>query len=49
VTDWHIAQVNVGRLIAIPGDLRGAPFMAVPHRVGPATDMQPDPWCVGRA
>jgi hypothetical protein len=100
---WHLAQINIGRLVAPRGDPRVQPFFDALDRInalaegayqalwwipaghrptveeglsrlwmldrfgpsaqaftfkarfpqpgknGPATDMKPDPWCVGRA
>jgi len=71
-TAWHLAQINIGRLVAARGDPRAAPFIDALDRINaladaapgvtsnarfpnpgeaalPPVDMQPDPWCIGRA
>jgi hypothetical protein len=55
VTDWHLAQTNIGRLGAPRGDLRGVPFGEGLDRIahsdlpGLPLEMEPDPRCVGNA
>jgi Domain of unknown function (DUF3291) len=39
--DWHLAQINVGRLVAPPGDPRVAPFFAALDRVNAIADDSP--------
>ncbi len=41
MTDWHLAQVNVGRLVAPPGDPRVEPFMAALDRINALADVSP--------
>jgi Domain of unknown function (DUF3291) len=36
--DWHLAQINVGRLVAPPGDARVAPFFEALDRVNAISD-----------
>lgn len=38
---WHLAQINVGRLIAPRGDARVAPFFAALDRVNALADASP--------
>jgi hypothetical protein len=39
--DWHLAQVNVGRLVAPKGDARVAPFFEALDRVNALADAWP--------
>jgi hypothetical protein len=41
VTDWHLAQINVGRLVAPPGDPRVAPFFNALDRINAIADESP--------
>lgn len=41
MSDWHLAQINVGRLVAPPGDQRVAPFFAALARVNAIADQSP--------
>lgn len=41
MTGWHLAQVNVGRLIAAMPDPRVAPFFAALDRVNALADVSP--------
>ncbi len=38
---WHLAQINVGRLIAPPGDLRVQPFFDALDRINALADASP--------
>jgi len=38
---WHLAQINVGRFVAPPGDPRIAPFMDALDRVNALADASP--------
>ena len=38
---WHLAQINVGRLIALPGDVRMQPFFDALDRVNAIADASP--------
>jgi hypothetical protein len=39
--DWHLAQINVGRLVAPPGDARVVPFFAALDRINALADRSP--------
>lgn len=39
--DWHLAQVNVGRFVAPPGDPRVQPFMAALDQINAIADAHP--------
>lgn len=39
--DWHLAQINVGRLVAPPGDARVAPFFDALDRINALADRSP--------
>jgi len=39
---WHLAQINVGRLIAPPGDMRVQPFFDALDRINALADANPD-------
>jgi hypothetical protein len=41
-TNWQIAQINVGRLVAPPGDPRVQPFMDAHDRINAIADVDPD-------
>jgi hypothetical protein len=41
IDSWHLAQVNVGRLVALPGDARVAPFFAALDRVNALAEASP--------
>ena len=40
-TDWHLAQVNVGRMLAPKGDSRVAPFFDALDRVNTLAEASP--------
>jgi hypothetical protein len=40
-SDWHLAQINVGRLVGPPDDPRVAPFMAALDRINALADEAP--------
>lgn len=39
--DWHLAQINVGRLVAPMGDLRVAPFFDALDRINSLSEQSP--------
>ena len=41
MSGWHIAQINVGRFVAPPGDPRVEPFMAALDRINALADASP--------
>ena len=41
VSDWHLAQINVGRLVAPQGDARVAPFFVALDRVNVLAERSP--------
>jgi hypothetical protein len=41
MTAWHLAQINVGRLIALPGDMRVQPFFEALDRINALADASP--------
>jgi len=41
VSDWHLAQINVGKLLAPQGDPRVAPFFDALDRVNALADQSP--------
>jgi hypothetical protein len=41
MTDWHLAQINVGRLVGPPDDPRVRPFMDALDRVNALADSSP--------
>jgi len=51
VTDWHRAQINIGRLEAPRGDPRGASFVEGFDQFSHSdpAGLKPDPRCVGNA